>query len=217
MTLTVHTFLRLCFFGVCGHSSMTMAQSTGSFTATGSMTMLRDGHTATLLTTGQVLIAGGFSVPPPFFTATLLHGGKVFIAGRDSIHAAGSAELYDEVTGTFSSNGSMLTQSEEGHTATLLPTGSVLLSGGWVCCGFSIVTAQTYLPPGLAPGPMLFSLSGDRGGQGAIWRAYTGQIATVTSGDVLSMYTTSLLEDGLIPPQLPACCARPRSRCVGPI
>ena len=161
MKLTVHTFLRLCFFGVCGHSSMTMAQSTGSFTATGSMTMLRDGHTATLLTTGQVLIAGGFSVPPPFFTATLLPDGKVFIAGRDSIHAAGSAELYDEVTGTFSSNGSMLTQSEEGHTATLLPTGSVLLSGGWVCCGFSIATAQTYLPPGLAPGPdVVFSFGG---------------------------------------------------------
>jgi len=56
----------------------------------------------------------------------------VLIAGREWVHWGGSADLYDPVTGTFSTTGDMLTQREEGHTATLLPNGTVLLSGGWI-------------------------------------------------------------------------------------
>jgi hypothetical protein len=41
-------------------------------------------------------------------------------------------------------------------------------------------------------------------GQDAIWHADTGKIApfakAATAGDVLSMYTTSLFEGGVIPP-----------------
>jgi uncharacterized protein (TIGR03437 family) len=53
---------------------------------------------------------------------------------------------------------------------------------------------------------VLFSLSGYGRGQGAIWYAQTGQIASsdnpAVAGEALSMYTTSLVEGGMIPPQI---------------
>ena len=51
--------LTLLFLGIAGHPSIVMAQSAGTFTATGTMTTARSGHTATLLLNGKVLIAGG--------------------------------------------------------------------------------------------------------------------------------------------------------------
>jgi len=77
------------------------------FLPTGSMTMGRDSHTATLLLDGKVLIAGG-----------------------ETFHESRSAELYDPKSGTFTPTASMVT----GHvlgTATLLLDGRVLFVGGW--------------------------------------------------------------------------------------
>ena len=58
----------------------------------------------------------------------------------------------------------------------------------------------------LAPPPALFSISGDRTGQGAVWHTDTGKIASsanpATAGAVLSMYTNGLFEGGAIPPQV---------------
>jgi hypothetical protein len=79
----------------------------GTFAATGSTTVARQNHTATLLLGGAVLIAGG----------------------SDGITALASAELYDPVAGTFTAAGST-TLSRLGHTATLLRDGTVLMAGG---------------------------------------------------------------------------------------
>ena len=67
-------------------------------------------------------------------------------------------------------------------------------------------SAEIYTPAVLVPAPVLFSLSGDSNGQGAIWHSQTGLIASsqypAVAGEILSMYTTSLVENGLIPPQV---------------
>ena len=92
-----------------------------------------------------------------------------------------------------------------GQTATLLTDGSVLVAGGQDAGGNSPgATAEIYSPPMLVPAPVLFTFSGD--GQGAIWHSATGQVASATNpavaGEALSMYTTSLVDGGVIPPQV---------------
>jgi hypothetical protein len=92
-------------------AAVAAAQSSGTFSRTGSMTTARSGHTATLLPNGKVLIAGGRQGAPE----TLLD----------------SAELYDPAQGTFTATGHMTT-GRVFHTATLLPDGMVLIAGGYV-------------------------------------------------------------------------------------
>jgi hypothetical protein len=120
----------------------------GTFSATGNMNRQRALHTATLLSTGKVLIAGGgsaelydpatgtFSLTGSMnttrllHTATLLANGKVLVVGGDgSSGPFASTELYDPATGTFSIAGSLNTGRRD-HTATLLLTGKVLVTGG---------------------------------------------------------------------------------------
>lgn len=127
--------------------------STGTFIETGSMTTARDGHTATLLANGKVLIVGGgpriggvgyplasaelydpasgtfaatgdMNVARTLHTATLLNNGRVLIAGGN-VSLPNSAELYDPDTGTFSLTGEM--SGSFGDPATLLPNGYVLI------------------------------------------------------------------------------------------
>jgi ribosomal protein L31 len=70
------------------------------------MSIRREGHTATLLPNGKVLVAGGYS---PGDTA--------------------SCELYDPATGTWSPTGSMVAK-RSGHKAVLQVDGTVLVAGG---------------------------------------------------------------------------------------
>lgn len=105
-----------CLIGVSGY-----AQSPGTFTPTGSMTTPRVNHTATVLFSGKVLIAGG--------DQSNLPGGP-----------PASAELYDPANGTFTATGNMI-EPREGHSATLLPDGRVLIAGG-----ASDLSAEVYDP-----------------------------------------------------------------------
>ena len=106
--------------------------ATGTFTSTGALGEARADHTATLLADGRVLIVGGsvnIETPP---------GSQSFTA-----RPIASAELYDPATGTFTTAGSMTTD-RTGHTATLLPDGTVLVAGGYAVAadGTSITTAS---------------------------------------------------------------------------
>jgi large repetitive protein len=114
--------LPLLLVGIAGHCASVMAQ--GTFTATGSMTTPRMGHTATLLHNGKVLIAGGWqSVPEAQSCSGYLHYRSYFL---ECVILLTSAELYNPSTGTFAATGNMTT-AHLFHTATLLPDGRVLI------------------------------------------------------------------------------------------
>ncbi len=139
--------------------------------------------------------------------ATLLPDGTVLITGGigNDYGTLSSAELYNPTTGTFSIAGYM-TAARQGHTTTLLTDGTVLVAGGTSSARLQIAGAEIYRPGVLTPAQVLFSLSGDGQGQGAVWHAQTGQIASAANpaatGEALSMYTTNLAGNGVIPPQV---------------
>jgi hypothetical protein len=101
--------------------------ATGEFSGTGNMTASRGGHTATLLASGKVLIAGGADQDP---TGTGL----------------ASAELFDPSTGAFTETGSMAV-GRFLHTATQLQDGRVLIVGGVLTSASDpVATAEVYDP-----------------------------------------------------------------------
>jgi galactose oxidase-like protein len=90
--------------------------STGVWTPTGSLQAPRGSHTATLLPNGLVLVAGGTD----FFVTG---------SGTPIDPTLTSAEIYDPATGIWTPTGSM-SLPRSIHTATLLPSGKVLVAGG---------------------------------------------------------------------------------------
>src|SRR5689334_23593235 len=81
------------------------AATPGGWDFTNSLTSPRELHTATLLPSGQVLVAAG---------------------GSNENGSSVTAELYDPAAGVWSSTGS-LTGQRNSHSATLLPNGMVLV------------------------------------------------------------------------------------------
>src|SRR5207302_4368021 len=80
-------------------------------------------------------------------TATLLTNGKVLVAGgadNTRTQVTNSAELYDPATGTWSNTGNLVTARGE-HTANLLTSGKVLVGGGFVDYGSGQVTGNAEL------------------------------------------------------------------------
>ncbi len=99
--------------------------ASGTWRATGSLAAARSAHTATLLASGKVLVAGGASAAMTLATA----------------------ELYDPAAGTWSATGS-LNARRSYHTATRLADGSVLATGGWASIDFDamLASAERYDP-----------------------------------------------------------------------
>jgi MBG domain (YGX type)/Galactose oxidase, central domain len=119
------------------------------------MTVERRGHTATRLSDGRVLIAGGengsgalnqtelydpaggtFAAAANMgaarvdHTATLLGDGRVLIAGgRNSGTALATTEIFDPATGVFT-NGPSMDMARAGHSATLFANGRLFIAGG---------------------------------------------------------------------------------------
>jgi N-acetylneuraminic acid mutarotase len=138
-----------------------------TFSSAGVMNTARTHQTATLLSNGKVLVAGGYnggslasaelydpasgnwSVTGDLVagrddhTATLLPNGKVLVVGGYNIGSLASAELYDPATGTWNATGSLAT-ARYSHTATLLPNGKVLVVGGYNAG--SLASAELYDP-----------------------------------------------------------------------
>lgn len=143
------------------------------WTATGSMAAKRRTHSASVLASGKVLVAGGFDSGGAYLssaelydpttgtfamtgamakerdahTATVLASGKVLVAGGFGVGTVylSTAELYDPTTGTFSMTGSLLNTRSNGHTASRLSSGSVLIFGG-ASSGMAQSSAEIYNP-----------------------------------------------------------------------
>jgi hypothetical protein len=93
----------------------------GGWTTTGSLNTARKEQTATLLSDGRALVAGGSGV-----------GGSLT-----------SAEVYDTNTGFWTSTGS-LSAARYHHTATLLPDGRVLIAGGYAGGSDYLASAEVF-------------------------------------------------------------------------
>lgn len=137
----------------------------------GNLNTARYRHSATLLTNGQVLVAGGesatfssllnaelynpatnnwraaapLSLPRRLHQAVLLTNGKVLLAGgANDIGDMSSSELYDSATDRWATTGSMST-ARRFHTLTLLADGKVLAVGGETN-GAATASAELYDP-----------------------------------------------------------------------
>jgi hypothetical protein len=87
----------------------------GTFAATGTMTVPRENHTATLLSGGKVLVTGGSD--------------GALGNNTPAVTLYASSEIFDPSTGQFTSAGLMATQ-RDFQTASLLASGKVLVAGG---------------------------------------------------------------------------------------
>ncbi len=98
----------------------------GTWSQTGSMTAEREGHTATLLLDGRVLVSGGYAAYPYDDGA----------GGYYRLFHWESAEIYDPVSGTWWETGSMRAGTRSHHMSTLLSDGRVLVSGGYTAYSY---------------------------------------------------------------------------------
>ena len=135
------------------------------WTVTANMVYDHHGHTASVLPSGKVLVAGGTSsgqhgaevydpasgtwsvtgamqAPRRYHTASVLPDGRVLVAGGDS---GRSVEVYDPATGAWSPTGSTLVPRFH-HTASVLDGGRVLVAGGCATSYEVLASAEVYDP-----------------------------------------------------------------------
>jgi len=95
---------------------------TGNWTVTGNLNNIRYRHTASLLTDGKVLVAGGQN-------------------NRD--FSLDSAEIYDPSTGNWTTIGN-LNDPRDFHAASVLTNGKVLVIGGAIENVADLKSAELY-------------------------------------------------------------------------
>ncbi len=144
----------------------------GNFSSAAPMKTARAGHTATLLASGKVLVAGGIDSNVNFLAsaelydpvsntwsaagnlgvaralakATLLPSGKVLVVGGfNGIDSVTNADLYDPVSNSWSA-ASNLAAARALHTATLLLNGNVLVAMGGNALANDLASAELYNP-----------------------------------------------------------------------
>jgi hypothetical protein len=113
------------------------------FFTTGSLNTARYYHSATLLTTGAVLVAGGIGPEPN--------------GGTGALGELAGAELYNPSSGAFTNTGNLITPRDQ-HSATLLNNGAVLIAGGSGGDG-ELASAEIYNPATLTFSPTTGSLN----------------------------------------------------------
>ena len=153
---------------------------------TGSMSVPRRDHTATLLLDGKVLIVGWTTRMAELYdpvaetfspigntlcdhtqgsTGTRLLDGKVFLIGGSNDQLC--AEIYDPITFSFSLVEG-LNSSHNFHTATLLPSGKVLLAGGQYVGGIQTHPFAEVYDPATGSFALTGSLNDDRSAHTAV-------------------------------------------------
>jgi WD40 repeat protein len=157
--------------------------ATRTWYATGTLGTSRGVHSATLLPDGKVLAVGGNhnSVDAPTIVALF------------------SAEIYDPATGTWTATSRSLNAARSTHTATLLPSGQVLIAAGfYVNNNVQLSSAELY---DSAAGPITL-IHPKRLPGGALQFAFTG----VPNGTNTMLTTTDLalplsnwMELGVVP------------------
>ncbi len=154
--------------------------ATGTFAATGSMAFDRIGHTATLVSIGgqqKVLITGGWSN-----AQVNVNGGQGAITR--------TVEIYDPATGAFSmpalsssrSSSTWLVVNRQGHVATLLASGQVLITGG-LTSGLSPTAAAEVYDPATGRFTSAGNMSVPRVSHGAALTSLVGNKVLVAGGD----------------------------------
>lgn len=95
---------------------------TVTFTPSGSMSIVRDYHSAVVLKDGKVLVTGGSYSP--------------------------TAEIYDPISGSFSLVNCKMTSDRSFHASQVLGDGKVLIAGGKGCsaCTWSVHTVELFDP-----------------------------------------------------------------------
>lgn len=127
--VTAAAFPPLSFrYGVNNRSAERWQPRSNTWTATTAPALGRSMHSATLLSDGRVLVAGGAVAKTPT---------------KDV--ATNAVELYDPVANTWTSTGSMRWPRYL-HAAALLRDGRVLVAGGLVGADEPIATAEIYDP-----------------------------------------------------------------------
>jgi N-acetylneuraminic acid mutarotase len=209
--------------------------SSQTWTPTQPMNAARNDHTATLLPDGTVLIAGGvvgdvlsadstaeifspaleswtpagtMSTPRAHHTATLLADGRVLVAGGADTNVVtnvlNSAEVFDTSTETWTPTRSM-SVARDGHTATQLLDGRVLVAGG------------VYMDD-TCPVPWQLCVSAEVFDPTAQTWTQTGPMSVARSG-----HTATLLPDGRVivaggaPPEFPDCDAGTTAEIFDPV